>query len=167
MVYESVDQRRRREKHSAIKGTGDEGNGEDGGKKRFIMCPECRHVSENEERYKAHFTEPRHVNNYRDLAYKEPKKRQVWLKVWFSKLEEAESLNSGFFEVEEEDIQQLMQTPPAAVAVAKSSSVQAAPHPFFTVTPPPSHEQDKSSRHRKHSVASSTSSNHSDYSESL
>ena len=28
----------------------------------------------------------------------------MWLKVWFSKLEEAENLNCGIFEVEEEDV---------------------------------------------------------------
>jgi hypothetical protein len=36
----------------------------------LIVCTECRHISENEERYKAHLKEPRHINNYRDLAYK-------------------------------------------------------------------------------------------------
>ena len=33
----------------------------------------------------------------------EPKKRQLWLKVWFSKLEIAESENGDFFEVTEEE----------------------------------------------------------------
>ena len=33
----------------------------------------------------------------------EPKKRQLWLKVWFNKLEKAESENSDFFELLEED----------------------------------------------------------------
>ena len=33
----------------------------------------------------------------------EPKKRQLWLKVWFNKLEKAESENSNFFELLEEE----------------------------------------------------------------
>ena len=33
----------------------------------------------------------------------DPKKRQLWLKVWFSKVEKAESENYEFFEVTEED----------------------------------------------------------------
>ena len=33
----------------------------------------------------------------------EPKKRQLWLKVWFNKLEKAESENGDFFELLEED----------------------------------------------------------------
>ena len=36
----------------------------------LIICTVCKHISENEERYKAHLKEPRHINNYRDLAYK-------------------------------------------------------------------------------------------------
>lgn len=38
--------------------------------KPLFTCSECRHVSENEERYQSHLMEPRHINNYRDLAYK-------------------------------------------------------------------------------------------------
>ena len=69
MVYESVAQRKRREKHSS--GSGKKADDQEAEEtKKYIICTECRHVSENEERYKAHFTEPRHVNNYRDLAYK-------------------------------------------------------------------------------------------------
>ena len=36
----------------------------------LMMCTECGHISENEKRYKEHLKEPRHINNYRDLAYK-------------------------------------------------------------------------------------------------
>jgi len=32
----------------------------------------------------------------------DPKKRQIWLKVWFDKLENAEMKNGEFFEVSEE-----------------------------------------------------------------
>ena len=101
----------------------------------LMMCTECGHISENEKRYKEHLKEPRHINNYRDLAYKgkifryfqikdnynlvfddllnvqgcinflfsDPKKRQLWLKVWFDKLEKAESTNANDFELSEED----------------------------------------------------------------
>ena len=68
MVLGSDNQRKRREIHSKS-GSNSFSNSRES-KKSFIVCPECRHVSENEERYKAHFNEPRHVNNYRDLAYK-------------------------------------------------------------------------------------------------
>merc|ERR1712020_878614 len=53
-------------------------------------------------RYDRHFKQPRHVNYYRDRAYKDPKKRQVWLKVWFSQLQAAEIENYDAFEVTEE-----------------------------------------------------------------
>ena len=33
----------------------------------------------------------------------DPKKRQIWLKIWFDKLEAAELTNSHYFEVTEED----------------------------------------------------------------
>ena len=64
MVFETVAQRRRRENYEAIV--------KKNSKKKIplMTCTECRHVSENEERYKAHLKEPRHINNYRDLAYK-------------------------------------------------------------------------------------------------
>ena len=38
--------------------------------KNFITCSECKYVAENSSRFEAHFKEPRHVNNYRNLAYK-------------------------------------------------------------------------------------------------
>ena len=64
MVFETVTQRCRRESYEAIlKKNSDK-------KVSLVTCTECRHVSENEERYKAHLKEPRHINNYRDLAYK-------------------------------------------------------------------------------------------------
>ena len=37
------------------------------------------------------------------LIFPDPKKRQIWLKIWFDKLEAAELINSSFFEVMEED----------------------------------------------------------------
>jgi len=60
-------------------------------------------MSNNKLRYDAHFKQPRHVNQYRQRAYKEPKNRQAWLKVWFDKLEQAELENYEVFELTEED----------------------------------------------------------------
>lgn len=68
----------------------------------LFSCSECKYVSHSEQRFEQHFKQPRHVNNYRDMAYKEPKKRQMWLKIWFAKLEAAETENNGAFEFEEE-----------------------------------------------------------------
>ena len=39
---------------------------------------------------------------FRNMAYKDPKKRQMWLKIWFNTLEEAEELNQDAFELDEE-----------------------------------------------------------------
>ena len=64
MVFETGDQRNRRESCEAIL------NNASSKQVPVVTCNECKHVSENEERYKAHLKEPRHVNNYRDLAYK-------------------------------------------------------------------------------------------------
>ena len=41
------------------------------------ICDECKFVAESDSRYDAHLKEPRHVNYYRNLAYMQPKKRQV------------------------------------------------------------------------------------------
>jgi len=70
---------------------------------RLRICDECKFVAESDSRYDAHLKEPRHVNYYRNLAYMQPKKRQMWLKVWFTELEVAEKINWGYFEMEEED----------------------------------------------------------------
>ena len=43
------------------------------------------------------------MNHFRNMAYRDPKKRQMWLKVWFSTLEAAETENAAAFEVEEEE----------------------------------------------------------------
>ena len=37
------------------------------------------------------------------MAYRDPKKRQMWLKIWFSTLEAAEEENSEAFEFKEEE----------------------------------------------------------------
>ena len=41
------------------------------------ICEECKFAAESDARYEAHLKEPRHVNYYRNLAYMQPKKRQV------------------------------------------------------------------------------------------
>ena len=41
------------------------------------ICEECKFAAESDSRYEAHLKEPRHVNYYRNLAYMQPKKRQV------------------------------------------------------------------------------------------
>jgi len=69
----------------------------------LYTCSECKYLSTNKARFDKHFRQPRHVNQYRDRAYKEPKKRQVWLKVWFSQLEAAELENYDAFELTEEN----------------------------------------------------------------
>jgi len=69
----------------------------------LYICSECKYMSNNKSRYDAHFKQPRHVNQYRQRAYKEPKNRQAWLKVWFDKLEQAELENYEVFELTEED----------------------------------------------------------------
>jgi len=68
----------------------------------FYSCSECKYMTTSKNRYDRHFKQPRHVNSYRDRAYKDPKKRQVWLKVWFSQLEAAELENYEAFELTEE-----------------------------------------------------------------
>jgi len=72
----------------------------------LYTCSECRYLTTNKARYDQHFRQPRHINQYRDRAYKEPKKRQVWLKVWFSQLEAAELENYEAFELTEENEQE-------------------------------------------------------------
>ena len=66
MVYEISSRRKRREGFHTIVVT----RMWDKQEVSMMICTECRHISENEERYKAHLKEPRHINNYRDLAYK-------------------------------------------------------------------------------------------------
>ena len=66
MVYEISSRRKRREGYHTIVVT----RLWDQQQVSMMICTECRHISENLERYKAHLKEPRHINNYRDLAYK-------------------------------------------------------------------------------------------------
>ena len=56
-------------------------------------------------RFKLHLSEPRHINHFRSMAYREPRKRQMWLKIWFSEVEKAEAAKGGeaFDLVDEEE----------------------------------------------------------------
>jgi len=55
-----------------------------------VICKDCGHVAKDEERNRQHFTEARHIHTFRSMAYREPKKRSLWLKIWYSSIEKAE-----------------------------------------------------------------------------
>merc|ERR1711862_637004 len=66
-----------------------------------IICKECRQVSLSSERHLAHYSEPRHINHYRFMAYKDPKRRQMWLKAWCKEVEKAEEQVSVLYYIDE------------------------------------------------------------------
>merc|ERR1711942_497562 len=69
-----------------------------------VVCKDCGHVGKDEERHKEHMMEPRHIHAFRNLAYREPKKRQLYLKIWYSsieKIEEEDPWALAFDETEE------------------------------------------------------------------
>jgi len=71
---------------------------------RLMVCKECKHVAPDMNRHKEHFRESRHINWIRNQAYREPKKRALWLKIWYTtieKLEEEEPWALAFDESEE------------------------------------------------------------------
>ena len=70
---------------------------------KTIICHECKHISFTEERHEEHFAEPRHVNHFRFMAYKDPKRRQMWLKLWFKETEKAEEKNPLAHMIEEQE----------------------------------------------------------------
>jgi len=62
-------------------------------------------VAKDEERHREHIMEPRHIHAFRNLAYREPKKRQLYLKIWYSSIEKIEEENPwalAFDETEEQ-----------------------------------------------------------------
>merc|ERR1719317_234031 len=67
------------------------------------MKHNLRHISFSEERHKEHFAEPRHVNHFRFMAYKDPKRRQMWLKLWFNEAEKAEEKNPLAHMIDEQE----------------------------------------------------------------
>eukprot|EP00092_Neocalanus_flemingeri_P039672 GFUD01043204.1.p1 GENE.GFUD01043204.1~~GFUD01043204.1.p1 ORF type:complete len:148 (+),score=43.32 GFUD01043204.1:233-676(+) len=60
---------------------------------KVIICNECKHMAVTQERHQAHLVELRHVNHFRSMAYKDPRRRQMWLKLWFREAEKAEEMN--------------------------------------------------------------------------
>jgi len=71
---------------------------------RLMICQECSHVAPDLERHRQHFKEARHINWLRAQAYREPKKRALWLRIWFKTVEEVEEANPwalAFDETEE------------------------------------------------------------------
>jgi len=73
-----------------------------------IICKDCKHVAADEIRHKKHMKEPRHVHTYRNLAYREPKKRAMWIKIWFRALEELEEENPWALTFDEEEEEEQM-----------------------------------------------------------
>merc|ERR1712080_607778 len=69
---------------------------------KLVVCTECGHVANNEERHKEHFQELRHINHFRDMAYRDPKKKQLWLKVWLNSIDE--QTEEDYFDEEEEEV---------------------------------------------------------------
>lgn len=67
----------------------------------LFICSECRHVAVNDERHKEHLREPRHVHHYRFMAYKDPKRRKMWLKLWLKEIERAEEEFPVLFNIDE------------------------------------------------------------------
>ncbi|XP_023326946.1 uncharacterized protein LOC111700306 [Eurytemora carolleeae] len=59
----------------------------------IIVCKDCKHVSKDDKRYEQHFKEARHVNWFRNMAYRQPKKRTIWLRIWFSTFSRLEETN--------------------------------------------------------------------------
>ena len=68
-----------------------------------IICEECKHIAFSEQRHREHLAEPRHVNHFRFMAYKDPRRRQMWLKLWFREAEVAEEKNPLAHSIDEEE----------------------------------------------------------------
>ena len=68
-----------------------------------IICKECKHIAFTEERHKQHFAEPRHVNHFRFMAYKDPRRRQMWLRLWFKEMDKAREENPMAHLIEEQE----------------------------------------------------------------
>ncbi|XP_023334023.1 uncharacterized protein LOC111705638 isoform X2 [Eurytemora carolleeae] len=73
---------------------------------RLEVCKDCSHVARDMGGHLLHFREARHVNWIRSQAYREPKKRALWLKIWYSTIQQLELENPwalAFDESEEDD----------------------------------------------------------------
>jgi len=58
---------------------------------RLVVCKDCQHVAQDLARHQEHFKESRHINWIRNQAYREPKKRALWLKIWYNTIEAVEA----------------------------------------------------------------------------
>jgi len=67
----------------------------------LIVCKECGQVSVSRERHTAHLSEPRHIHHYRFMAYKDPKRRNVWLNIWCKEIEKAEEEFPILYQIDE------------------------------------------------------------------
>jgi len=77
--------------------------GERKGWKDVLVCKECKHIAGDVERHERHMKESRHVHTFRSKAYSEPKKRDMWLKIWFSALEAVEGEDPWALAFDEEE----------------------------------------------------------------
>jgi len=77
---------------------------------RLVVCQECEHVAQDLIRHKEHFNEARHINWIRSQAYREPKKRALWLKIWYSTIEKIEQENPWALAFDETEESQLQET---------------------------------------------------------
>jgi len=66
-------------------------------------CKDCLHFAASPERHREHRREARHIHSYRNRAYREPKKRAMWLRIWFDSLEEVEGANPWALAFDEEE----------------------------------------------------------------
>ena len=67
-----------------------------------IVCSECKHIAFTQKRHEEHLAEPRHVNHFRFMAYKDPRRRQMWLRLWLQEIEKAEEKNPTAHSIEEQ-----------------------------------------------------------------
>merc|ERR1712107_822938 len=69
----------------------------------IIVCKDCGHVAMNNERHVTHLQEARHINTFRFLAYREPKNRSTWLKIWHKNIEKLEREDPWALAFDEEE----------------------------------------------------------------
>lgn len=80
---------------------------------RLVVCQECKHVAPDLTRHTSHFKEGRHIHWMRSQAYREPKKRALWLKIWYTAIEQVETEDPwalAFDETEETGLQEMYNT---------------------------------------------------------
>jgi len=70
---------------------------------RLVVCKECRHVAKDQARHEDHFKEAMHIHWIRNQAYMDPKKRSMWLRIWFSTVEKVEQENPWALAFDEQE----------------------------------------------------------------